>query len=334
MLKHLGTQTVYFAYPPAILSSGSVVGSKEGKGPLGELFDEVLSDDYYGEVSWEKAERKMLATSIEIALQKANLTPKEVQFLLAGDLLDQTISANFAAQKTGIPFFGLFGACATIIEGLALAAMLIDGGFASRVVVASSSHYGTAERQYRFPTEQGVQRPPSAQWTVTGAAALLVGETGAGPKITHATIGKVVSLGVKDPTDLGTVMAPAAADTMVKHFQETGQNLETYDLVVTGDLGKIGVALARELAKEKGYDLGQKHADCGLLIYAPAQDTHAGGSGCACSAVVLASYFLPALQKGTFHRLLFTGTGALLSPTLTQQGDVIPALGHAVTLTR
>lgn len=332
MLKRQGSQTVYFARPPVILSGAAVVGPKEGQGPLGTVFDRVIPEDYYGEDSWEKAERKMLVESIELALAKAKVAKEEVHFLLAGDLLNQTIAANFAAEKTGIPFLGLFGACATVAEGVLLAAVLLDGGFASYVVVASSSHYGTAERQYRFPTEQGVQRPLSAQWTVTGAGALLLAREGEGPRVTHATVGKVLNLGVKDPADMGAVMAPAAASTVLGALKDTGQQPGDFDLVVTGDLGKVGVALFGKLLKEKGYELAGKHTDCGLLVYAAAQDVHAGASGCACSAVLLASYFLPALKKGVFRRLLFAGTGALLSPTLVQQGEAIPAVSHALVL--
>lgn len=332
MEKRVGKHTIMFTNPPVIAATASIVGPKEGRGPLGATFDKVLADTYYGESSWEKAEQKMLAEAIQMVLDKAGKKPEDVQFLLAGDLLNQTISANFSARKFNIPFLGLYGACSTMFEGLALAAMLVDGGFADNVIAATSSHYGTSERQYRYPTEQGTQRPMSSQWTVTGAAAALVSRYGEGPRITHATVGRVVDMGLRDANDMGSAMAPAAVDTLVRHFQDSARGPQDYDLIVTGDLARVGSTLAVQLARAQGYDLSKNYTDCGLLIYADDQDTHAGGSGCACSAVVTAGHLMQQLARPEVKRILGIGTGALFSPTSIYQGETIPCIGHAVAL--
>ncbi|MEW8960071.1 MAG: stage V sporulation protein AD [Moorella sp. (in: firmicutes)] len=331
--KRVGQHTIQFANPPVIVATASIVGPKEGEGPLGNTFDMVIDDPYFGEESWEKAERKMLEEAVKMVIAKAQLKPQDIDFLLAGDLLNQTISANYAARTLGIPFLGLYGACSTMYEGMALAAMLIDGGFAYHVVAACSSHYNTAERQYRFPTEQGVQRSPTSQWTVTGAGAVLMAPAGNGPRITHATIGRVVDVGIKDPNDMGSAMAPAAVDTIVRHFQDTGRGPADYDLIITGDLGRVGHEIATKLLGEQRYDVSKNYNDCGILIYDhERQDTHAGGSGCACSAVVFAGHLMGKLNEGRYKRILGVGTGALLSPTATQQGESIPGIGHGVVI--
>ncbi|HBT47558.1 MAG TPA: stage V sporulation protein AD [Peptococcaceae bacterium] len=333
--KRMGKHTIQFANPPVVVATASVVGPKEGEGPLGDTFDMVIDDTYFGEDSWEKAERKMLEEAVKMVIAKAQLQWQDIDFLLAGDLLNQTISANYAARNLGIPFLGLYGACSTMYEGMALASMLIDGGFATHVVVACSSHYDTAERQYRVPNEQGVQKPPTAQWTVTGAGAVLLAPSGNGPRITHATIGRVVDLGQKDAQDMGSAMAPAAVDTMVRHFQDTGRTPDDYDLIITGDLARVGHELATKLMEHKGYKLGDKYTDCGLLIYdTERQGTHAGGSGCACSAVVFAGHLMGKLNDGTYRRIFGIGTGALLSPISTYQGESIPSIGHGVVIER
>ncbi|MGB9885915.1 MAG: stage V sporulation protein AD [Moorellales bacterium] len=334
MEKRVGKHTIMFASPPVIAATASIVGPKEGQGPLGPTFDKVLTDTYYGESSWEKAEQKMLAEVIQMVLDKAGKRAEEIQFLVAGDLLNQTISANYSAKQFDIPFLGLYGACSTMFEGLALAAMLVDGGYAENVIAATSSHYGTSERQFRFPTEQGTQRPLSAQWTVTGAAALLISRQGEGPRITHATVGRVLDLGVRDTADLGSAMAPAAVDTLVRHFRDTNRRPQDYSLILTGDLGRVGQALAVELARAQGYDLAGNYSDCGVLIYSEEQDVHAGGSGCACSAVVTAGYLLQRLAAPECSRVLTVGTGALFSPISVYQGGSIPCIGHAVVLER
>lgn len=330
--KRIGKYTVQFSQPPVIVSTAAIVGPKEGQGPLRDTYDIILEDTYWGEKSWELTERKMLAAGVQMALDKSNLKPQDVQFLLAGDLLNQTISANYAARQFDIPFLGLYGACSTMFEGLALAAMLIDGGFADHIIAAASSHYGTAERQYRFPTEHGNQRPMSAQWTVTGAAAVLVGASGQGPRITQATVGRVLDLGIKDASDMGSAMAPAALDTLIRHLQDTGHQPMDYDLILTGDLARVGSTLARQLAQQNGIDLSQNYNDCGVMIYSPDQDVHAGGSGCACSGVVTAGYLYQQLQGGRLKKILGIGTGALQSPASVYQGESIPGIGHGVVI--
>ncbi|MCL6636021.1 MAG: stage V sporulation protein AD [Peptococcaceae bacterium] len=330
--KKNGMQTVWFQSPPVIVATATIVGSKEAEGPLGKTFDRVVYDTYYGENTWEKAEQRMMLDSVKKALQKAGLQEKDVDLLLAGDLLNQIISADFSARALGIPFLGLYGACSTMYEGLALGAMLIDGGFAERVVVAVSSHYSTAERQYRFPTELGVQRPLTAQWTVTGAGAALLAREGSGPVITHATVGKVVDMGMSDPQDMGSAMALAAADTITRHLMDTGRSPDYYDLIVTGDLGAYGKKLAEQLVRQGGYEIADRYTDCGILIYSGSQDAHAGGSGCACSAVVTCGYLMEQLKTGRYKRFLGVGTGALLSPCSVQQGETIPGIGHAVVV--
>ena len=286
--KKIGKQTIQFANPPYIISSSSIVGPKEGEGPLKNYFDIIYKDNYFGQKSWEKAEQFLLEESFKLALKKVSLQPTDIDFLLAGDLLNQIVSANYTARQLAIPFLGLYGACSAMYESMAIGAMLIDGGFAKKVLVGTSSHYSTAERQFRFPTEQGVQRPVVAQWTVTGSGALIISDQGPGPRITYATIGKVIDMGIKDANDMGSAMAPAATDTIVRHFKDTGRGPEYYDLIITGDLASIGHAITIKLANQRGYNIESKYTDCGILIFDPSQDTHAGGSGCGCSAVVTA----------------------------------------------
>lgn len=331
-IKKLGKQTVKFSNPPYIIAAATTVGPKEGQGPLHRYFDEISQDNYFGQDSWEKAERAMMERTMQRVLQKANLKPEQLDFMLAGDLLNQTITANYTARQMGIPFLGLYGACSTMYEGMSIAAMLVDGGFANYVLAGTSSHYSTAERQFRFPTEQGVQRPVTAQWTVTGSGAVIVAKEGMGPKITYATIGKVIDFGIKDANDMGSAMAPAAADTILRHFEDTGRGPEDYDLIITGDLGSIGHELTIELVKQKGYNLEKNFTDCGILIYDPSQDVHAGGSGCGCTAVVTAGFLIKELQQGKYKRILGIGTGALFNPCTIQQGESIPCIGHAVVI--
>lgn len=329
-------QTVTFQYPPVIIATATAVGAKEGRGPLGNTFDKVIEDPYHGEKTWEKAERRYLEDAVNTALAKAGLKPEEVDFFLAGDLCNQITASGFTARQLGIPFLGLYGACASFFEGLALGAMLVDGGFADRVLVAASSHCCTAERQFRFPTEQGVQRSMTAQWTVTGAGAAILarpGTGGSGPVITHATVGRVIDLGIGDPSDFGSAMAPAAADTIISHFRDTARGAAAFDMVITGDLGHYGRSVAAKLLQDHGYDPGGKFEDCGILIYDRAkQDTHAGGSGCGCSAAVFCGHLMQGLQQKKINRLLGVGTGALLSAITSKQGETIPAIGHGVVV--
>ncbi|AST59108.1 stage V sporulation protein AD [Thermoanaerobacterium thermosaccharolyticum] len=332
--KKMGSQTVKFVNPPSIISSGTIVGPKEGQGPLKDYFDVILTDDTYGEKSWEKAECKMFQDSVNLALKKASLNINDIDYLIGGDLLNQIITSSFAARQFNVPTFGLYGACSTMAEGLSIGSMLIDGGFADYVIVTTSSHFSTAERQYRFPLEQGVQRPFTAQWTVTGSGSSLLSSTGSGPYITHVTTGKVVDLGMKDANNMGAAMAPAAADTIITHFNDTGFTINDYDLIITGDMARVGKSILMELLNKDGLNIEDKYKDCGIEIYDESQDVHSGGSGAGCSAVVLNGWLLSQIKNGTFNRVLFIATGALLSPTSTQQGESIPGIAHAVTISR
>jgi stage V sporulation protein AD len=333
--KKLGLQTVAFSRPVAVVSSASAVGPLEGEGPLSGSFDIVYPDMLNGEASWEKTERTMMKEAVECALGKANLTCENMDYMLAGDLLNQCISANFAARDLGIPLLGLYGACSTMAESAGLAAMLIDGGYALHAVAAVSSHYGTSERQYRFPTEYGGQRPPYSQYTVTGAGALVLGHgqhfQGQLARITHFTAGKVTDLGRRDPFDMGSAMAPAAADTILRHFSDLSLAPDHYDLVLTGDLALVGHSLTEELLRQQGLVLKERMQDCGLLVFdRTRQPVFSGGSGCGCSAVVLCGHIMDMFKQAKLKRLLLVGTGALLSPTTFQQGDSIPCIAHAV----
>ncbi|MGI6706964.1 MAG: stage V sporulation protein AD [Clostridia bacterium] len=330
--KRLGAQTVYLANPPSIAAYASIVGKKEGEGPLGQYFDKVIEDDLWGEKSWEKAECKMFEEVSKLAIQKSGKNQSDIHYLLGGDLLNQIIASSFAARSIGIPFFGLYGACSTMSEALGIGALLIDGGFADNVLCTVSSHFSTAERQYRFPLELGSQRPPTAQWTVTGAGASFLSSQGNGPYITLVTIGRVIDLGIKDANNMGAAMAPAAVDTLITHFKDTNQRPEDYDLIVTGDLGRIGKEITYDLTKKQGYDLGNRLFDCGCEIFSENQDAHAGGSGCGCSASVLNSYILNKINEGIYRKVLFMATGALLSTTSSQQGESIPSIAHAITI--
>lgn len=331
--KRIGKQTVLLENPPTIIATATIVGPKEGDGPLKDYFDLILEDDLWGESSWEKCESKLQEEAVKLALNNAKLVPDQVDYLFAGDLLNQIISSSYAARQLKIPFFGLYGACSTKTESLSLGAMAIDGGFADTVVSVTSSHFSTAERQYRFPLEHGNQRPLTAQWTVTGAGASVLSSTGNGPYITHITTGRIIDPGIKNANNMGAAMAPAAADTIVQHFKDTGFKPDDYDLIITGDLASVGKDIAEELIAKEGYDISSKFIDCGIEIFdAERQDTHAGGSGCGCSAVVFAGYIYKAIKTGKFKRILLVSTGALLSTTSIQQGESIPGIAHAVTV--
>lgn len=332
MSKKIGAQSVKFNNPPSIIGSASIVGPKEGQGPLKDYFDMVLNDNLYKEKSWEKAERKILKEAIEMAIKVSQVPQTQIDYLISGDLLNQIISSGFAARDLGLPFLGLYGACSAMAKGFALAAMMVEGGFAENVIAATSSHFCTAERQFRFPLELGNQRPPTSQWTVTGAGAAVISSQTVNPRITHITIGKVVDMGSSNVNDMGSAMAPAAADTIAKHFEDTGKNPGDYDLIITGDLASIGKSIAEELLKQKGHDVSKNFSDCGLLIFGPEQDVHAGASGCGCAAAVTCGYLLKEMQKGKYDRILLVATGALLSTTSSQQGDTIPCIAHAVAI--
>lgn len=331
--KKLGKQTIKFNNPPSIIGNGTVVGQKEGEGPLKDYFDIIMPDDLWGESSWEKAESKIQIEAFKLALRDANISENNIEYVFAGDLLNQIISSSYAMRQLNIPYFGLYGACSTMSESLSIGAMTIDGGYADNVACITSSHFCTAERQYRNPLEQGSQRPLTAQWTVTGAGATILSNEGKGPFITHITTGKVIDAGIKDANNMGAAMAPAAIDTIVQHFIDTGFTPDDYDLIITGDLGRVGKSVLMELISEEGYDLSKVHTDCGVEIFDDVkQDTHSGGSGCGCAAVVFNGYVIKQIKSGIFNRVLLVSTGALHSPTSIQQGESIPGIAHAVTI--
>lgn len=333
--KRLGAQTVEFEQPPVIIGAAAVAGPMEAQGPLGHEYDQVYADLLIGQESFEKAERLMMIDACNLALKKAGLTgkPPQVDYFLAGDLLNQIISATFCGLSLGVPAYGLYGACSTFSEALSIGSMIIDGGYGDRVLCAVSSHNATAERQFRYPTEYGSQRKPYAQWTVTGAGAVVLARSGTGPRVTHCTTGKIVDMGIADPFNQGAAMAPAAVDTIEAHLKETGRRVEDYDLIVTGDLARFGHQMAVKIAEERNLRLGPSYQDCGVLVYDNTeQDVHSGGSGCAASAIVTCGHLLKEMARGRLKRLLVVATGALLSPTTFQQGENIPAVAHAVAL--
>lgn len=333
MTKKLGGSTVKLSAPPTIAASAAVVGEKEGQGPLASYFDRISYDSYFGEKSWEKAESAMLKQCFGICCDKAKLAPSQIEYLFAGDLLNQCTGSTFALRDCGIPFFGLYGACSTMGESLSLAAMVVDGGFADTVCAMTSSHFCSSERQYRFPLEYGGQRTPTAQWTVTGAGSAILRSGGAGPYVTFITTGSITDAGITDANNMGSAMAPAAYEALRAHFADTGRTPDYYDLIVTGDLGAIGHDTLEELFRRDGSSLGASYTDCGLLIFdGKKQDVHAGGSGCGCSASVFCSYLMRGLRDGRWNKLLFAPTGALLSPTSTQQGESIPGICHALAI--
>lgn len=337
MCKRIGKRTVCLPSKPGILSWASVAGQKEHEGPYGQYFDEIIADELNGQPSFEAAERSILETAVRLCSKKGNTCLTDIDMLLAGDLLNQIISAGFAARDLQIPFYGLYGACSTMSESLSIGSMLSDGGYAQRVICATCSHFCTAERQYRMPLELGNQRTPTAQWTVTGAGAVMLaaGQAALQAKIiiTHTTCGKVIDLGVSDQNNMGAAMAPAAADTIEAHLKDTDRCFDDFDLIVTGDLGRLGREILMELLAQKGIRVKpEKLFDCGYEIFSSEQDAHCGGSGCGCAASMLCAHILPHLAHGALHRVLFLATGALLSPTSSMQGESIPGIAHAVVL--
>lgn len=333
MTKRVGKQTVRLDSKPKIIATTSVVGPKEGDGPLKDYFDVILQDDLNGQDSFEKAESSIMYKAVQETLKKANLEEKDIHYLVAGDLLNQTAASNFVARDVDIPFLGLYGACSTMSESLGVASILVDGDFADYAIATTSSHFSSAERQFRFPLEMGSQRTPTAQWTVTGSGAMLLSKEGNFPYVTYVTVGKIKDYGQTDPNDMGSAMAPAAVDTLKQHFQDTGRRPEDYDLIATGDLGKVGKKITKELIKEYGYDISNNYIDCGDEIFdKERQKVQAGGSGCGCSAVVSCGYIYKNMLKGNFKRVLIVSTGALMSPTTSLQGESIPGIAHAVSI--
>ena len=318
---------------PVITHWASVSGKKESEGPLATYFDVTSQDTFFGQKTWEQAEKQMQKLALDTLLKKAGLQRQQVGMVFSGDLLNQCIGSSFTLRNTGIPHLGLYGACSTMAESLLLASMTVSGGFSDRVVAMTSSHFASSERQYRFPLGYGGQRPPTAQWTVTGSGAAMVCSAGIGPRIESCTVGTVTDLGIKDANNMGAAMAPAAYDTIRSHFDDMGVSAEDFDLIVTGDLGQLGKEALLELARRDGLSLGGRLTDCGTMVFDQVtQDVHSGGSGCGCSAITLCGYLLDKLNKGKLRRILFCGTGALLSPTSTQQGLPIPGVCHAVSI--
>ena len=330
--KKLGTQTAALANPPTLAAWANVVGKKEGEGPLRSTFDYIDTDDTFGESTWEKSESAMQKQALGLALNKAGQAASKLDWLFAGDLLNQCIGSSYAARGQQVPFLGLYGACSTMGEGLALASMTLDGGFGEWAGVVVSSHFCTAERQYRTPLEYGGQRTPTAQWTVTGSGAAILAREGEGPYVTHVTVGKIVDKGITDTNNMGAAMAPAAYDTISAHFQDTGRKPSDYDLIVTGDLGTLGSELLLELLRRDGIQLSN-HLDCGVLMFdLDKQDVHCGGSGCGCCASVLTGYLLGGVKAGKWQNILFCPTGALHSPTSAFQGESVPGICHAIAI--
>ena len=328
-----GKQSFLLPQMPVITAWASVAGKKESEGPLGHCFDVTSKDTYFGQKTWEQAEKQMQKTALDTLIKKAGISRQQLGLVFSGDLLNQCIGSSFTLRNTGIPHLGLYGACSTMAQSLLLAAMAVGGGYADRVIAMTSSHFAGSERQYRFPLGYGGQRTPTAQWTVTGSGAALVTAAPNIVSIESATIGTVTDLGITDAGNMGAAMAPAAFHTIRTHLDDTSTAPEDYDLIVTGDLGTIGVEALMGLCREAGISIGGKLTDCGNLIYDPIrQDVHAGGSGCGCSAVVLCSELLNKLKAGKLKKILFCGTGALLSPTSTQQSLPIPGVCHAVCI--
>lgn len=331
--KKIGKQTVKLDNPVTISSTFSIVGQKEGEGPLAKYFDIILEDEYWGEKTWEKTEAKIVKECVAGCLGKEQVSNDDIDFMFSGDLLNQCISSSFGIRERQIPYYGLFGACSTFAESMSLGAMLIDGQMADNVLCSTSSHFCGAEKQFRFPLELGNQRPPTSQWTVTGSGTALLKSNGQGPFITHITTGKIVDMGIKDANNMGAAMAPAFCDSLYQHFKDTGRSPSYYDLILSGDLGHIGKEIAIELMESRGYNIKSNYNDCGCLIFdREKQDVHAGGSGCGCCATTFCGYIYNQLKHKKLKRVLFCATGALMSPTTAQQNESILGIAHALSI--
>ena len=332
-MKKVGKQTISFDAPPIILETASIVGPKESEGPMAKYFDQCLTDEFWGEKTWEKAESKIIKETVNTVISKSGIPSKDIDFCFAGDLLNQCISSSFGLRALNIPFFGVFGACSTFVESMCLGSIFIESGAAKYVLCATSSHFCSAEKQFRFPLELGNQRPPTSQWTVTGSGASILGHVGEGPYITHITPGKIVDMGIKDANNMGAAMAPAALDTLIQHFEDTGRKPSYYDAIISGDLGHIGKDILNEMMQSKGYNIKSLYNDCGVLMFDKnKQDTHSGGSGCACIGTIFSGYFFKELKEKRIRRLLLVATGALMNSTSTQQGESIPGIAHAISI--
>ena len=335
MNQRVGRSSIRLAQPVCVIAGASIVGKKEGEGPLGALFDMVGEDDLFGCKTWEEAESNLQKDAVYMVMEKAGWKAEDVSYLFAGDLLGQCIATSFGISAYNIPLFGVYGACSTCGEALTLGAVMAAGGYAEHVVCVTSSHFASAEKEFRFPLDYGNQRPLSASWTVTGSGACVLGKTKSRVKITGATTGKIIDYGLKDNQNMGACMAPAACDTIAQNLVDFNREPADYDRIVTGDLGVVGREILLELLKKKGYDISEQHSDCGMLIFDPAkQDTGAGGSGCGCAASVLAEYLLPKLENGEWKRILFVPTGALMSKVSFQEGSSVPGIAQAVVIER
>jgi len=332
-MKRLGSQSLEFETPINIISSASIVGPKEANGPLAKYFDKCLEDEFWNEKTWEKAESKIIKETVNTSIAKSGIAPININYCFAGDLLNQCISSSFGLRELGIPYYGIFGACSTFGEGIQLGSLFIESGAGDNIIVSVSSHFCSAEKQFRFPLELGNQRPQTSQWTVTGAGAVVLSKNGIGPRVTTITTGKVVDMGIKDVNNMGAAMAPAALDTLITHFKDTGRSPNYYDGIFTGDLGYIGKDIVIENAMLKGYNIKNNYNDCGVLIFdSKKQDTHSGGSGCACSATVFCGYLYRQLIEKKMRKILLIPTGALTNSTTAQQGESIPGIAHAVSI--
>lgn len=333
MIQRVGKQTLCLTDKPVIIGYGSVAGKKESEGPLKNHFDKIFYDTLLGCDTWEQAESMLQQEAVSFALEKANAKAKDVNMVFAGDLLNQCISSSYSMRGLNIPFLGQYGACSTMAQTLLMASVMVEGGAAEKALAVTSSHFCSAERQFRYPLEYGGQRTPTAQWTVTGSGAVVVAKNGNGPKVNMVTIGKIVDLGIKDINNMGAAMAPAAADTLKTFFEDTSTKPSDYDLILTGDLGHVGSDLLYELLDKEKIDIRNRHNDCGLMIYKiDEQDVHAGGSGCGCSGSVLCSVILNSMAQKKYNNILFMATGALMSPTSNQQGESIPGIAHLVNI--
>ena len=332
-MEKLGIQTIKFNNPPTILNTACIVGPKEGEGPLSKYFDQCLEDEFWGEKTWEKAESKIIKETVNLVIGKSEIPGSNIDYCFAGDLLNQCISSSFGLRDLNIPFLGIFGACSTYVEGLIMSSVFVESGAGNNCLCAASSHFCSAEKQFRFPLELGNQRPPSSQWTVTGAGSAIISKNGVGPYITHATVGKIVDMGIKDANNMGAAMATAALDTLITHFKDTGRKPSYYDAILTGDLGHIGKDIVIDLAEKQGYNIKSNYNDCGVLIFdKDSQDTHSGGSGCACCGTVFSGYLFNQLKNKKLKKILLIATGALTNATSSQQGESIPGIAHAVSI--
>lgn len=323
-MKKLGKQTITFDSPPTIACCNSIVGPKEAQGPLAKYFDLTLDDEFWGEKTWEKAESKIIKENVTSLITKSGVSTNDIDCIFAGDLLNQCISSSFGLRDSNIPFVGMFGACSTFVESMCMGSIAVES-FAKNVICATSSHFCSAEKQFRFPLELGNQRPPTSQWTVTGSGAALLSKNGTGPYITNITLGKIVDMGIKDGNNMGAAMAPAFTDTLLTHFLDTNRSPNYYDAIISGDLGKIGKDIAIDIAMSKGFNIKNNYNDCGLMIFdTKAQDTHSGGSGCACCGCVFSGFLFNQLKAKKIKKLLLVATGALMNSTSSQQGETIP----------